>query len=93
MDYPHLTVDLDKLAFGLYALMRASSIGDCLRLGMFPSVIMEPFEQELKRKIPDEYLDKETLEYVNGREIRHEIEHAVCCKILELASDDGWCVV
>jgi hypothetical protein len=93
MRYPGITVDVEKIAVGMYAMIKEHPDGVCLRYGMFPAVLMECLENSLKGKIPDSYLDRETLEAVNGKHLRQEIEHDVCCQILTLASDEGYCIV
>lgn len=93
MNYPGIKVDTDKIAIGMYAMIKEHPDGDCLRLGMFPAQLMECLEKSLKERIPDSYLDRESLEAIDGKEIRQEIEHAVCCKILEMATDGGFCIV
>ena len=89
----NISVNLNELAFNLYQLIKECPDSACITLGMFPAKIMTSFERVLKHKIPDKYLDSKTLEEVDGKSIRQEIEHDVCCKILELATNDETCIV
>lgn len=93
MNYPGLTINTDKIAEGLYEMIKEHPDGACMRLGMFPALIMTCLEDALKSRIPDSYLDHETLEAIDGKAIRQEVEHEICCKILSLATDEGFCIV
>lgn len=93
MKYPGINVNVDKIALGMYVMIKEHPDGDCLRFGMFPAVLMECLEKALAARIPDSFLDRESLTAIDGKEIRQEIEHAVCCKILSLATAEGYCVV
>lgn len=93
MHYPNMNVKIDHLASGLYQMIKEHPDGACLRLGMFPNQIMECLDKALADVIPDAYIDRETLDEVDGRQIRQDITHDVCCKILELATNEGFCIV
>lgn len=94
--YPGLKVDIEKLSKGFYNLIKEHPDGACLRLGMFPHDIMNFLEKGIKAKLHNSdsytliaypehtYKTKETIEAV---------VHDVCCKILQLATDEGYCIV
>lgn len=87
-----VTVNVNKLAEGLLKLIYEHPDGACMTYGMFPSSIMEAFEKALKQKVPDCYHLGDLIER-DGEEVRRQIEHAVCCKILDLATKQGFCIV
>lgn len=84
-----IKIDHDKIAEGLWSIIKTHPHGACISLGMLPADIMEAFEANLKRKIPDHFIDTETLTEHDGRETRQETVHTVCCKIYALAKKKG----
>lgn len=79
-------VNITNIAKGLYQMIKESPNGACITLGMFPAELMEALNKQLKSRIPDSFYSQTAGEVIDyGKEIRQEIEHEVCCKILELA--------
>lgn len=92
-DFYGINVCVEDIADTLYEMIKEHPDGACLRLGMFPAQIMECFTNGLKERIPENYIIAGTTETARGKDTIQEIEHAVCCKILELATNEGYCIV
>ena len=93
VDVYGIEVAIDHIAKDLYSLIKEHPDGACLRLGMFPAPIMEAFTNGLKKRIPTDYTIKGDDSVYKASETIQEIEHLVCCKILELATNEGYCIV
>ena len=85
------TIDIDAISTGILEMIDDHPDGACLRLGMLPAGIMESFERNLQAKIPAFYI-WEGREYLDGAEIREDINHAVVCAVLRKASASGKCL-
>lgn len=91
-DFCGIKVDVDKLAQGILQMIYEHPDGICLAYGMFPAEIMNALDVALQKKIPNCY-NLGDVESVDGIEVRHDITKAVCSKVLELASNQGYLVV
>jgi hypothetical protein len=86
-DYHGIKVDVDKIAAGLVEMIKEHRHGACFRLGMLPAGLMECFEKDLVRKIPDHFYNKNgaTIDervVFEGAAIRRQIVHDVTVKML-----------
>ena len=94
----NFTVDVKRLAKGLYTMIQEHPDSACMMLGMFPANIMEAFDEGLKKAIPDDFCTgRGTGKYLefpgSGRELRSKIHREVSAEILRLATEDGVCKV
>lgn len=88
-----IKVDTDGLSKGLWQLIKDNGDTACVAYGMLPAKLMELANRLLKEKIPDKYLDRDTLETIDGKALRVTILHNVSCKILEYAKNEGVLIV
>ena len=93
IDVYGILVNIKMIAKDLYSLIKEHHDGACLRLGMFPAPIMEALNNGLKKRIPSNYTIKGSDQIYEAEDTIKEIEHLVCCEILSLATNEGYCIV
>jgi hypothetical protein len=90
IELPHISIDAERIAQGMYRMILEDKEGKpCLRLGMLPAKYVLCLKKLLKKRIPDQYLDRVKLETVNGKAAREMVINSICARILELSHADG----
>lgn len=91
-----IEINIDKLADGVYELIKEHPDGRCLSLGMLPADLMITFERMLKDKIPDEFiLSSKKLKSIDemvihdGSRMRKGIMNEISKRILDRAEKEG----
>jgi hypothetical protein len=87
---PGFKIDEDKIAAGLWEMIKEHPDFACVRLGMLPAEIMNSLEREFEERIPDIYfVSGDPLFTIKGEQYRHKVLHSITCKILNLADAAG----
>lgn len=91
-----IEIDIDKLADGIYELIKEHPDGRCLSLGMLPADLMITFEKMLENKIPDEFIlpssklkNLDDMVIYDGCRIRRGIINEMNKRILDRAEKEG----
>lgn len=83
--HPSIKVDVEAMAKGLVEMIKTHPDGACFSFGMFPADLMEIFDRELARKVPDEFvreIGNDSGVCTNGKRLREQITKDVCAECL-----------
>ena len=89
------TVNTQKIAEGLWKMIQGHPDASVMKIGLFPADVMNAFADDLKEKIPDNYVtgrgsqDEVYKEHNDGAQVRSHITRDVCVAILGLAKTAG----
>lgn len=98
LEAPGFKMDLQAIAEGLIQIFHEEGHTGCFGFGMLPAEIIQSFEADLKRRIPDQYAyvgdnSKWKHDMYDGTKLRGEVQSRVYKLIYQIGTEKGQIVV